>query len=384
MTTSDTENCIKNCSKDRSTVSAVPATRKDGSKVRGVYYRGDALYVRIPNPETGRLTFRRCPARSIDDAERVVKQAYRARSDAEAKAWKNAFDSTRRRRRFPTIRQCIEVWPELAEEQRRLTGSPCEDSIKKVPVRALRVFADGLDESVETAPDVLRRWIAGDGAAKLKQVTVVSDVRTARQIFSAWARRAMRARGFELPPLEWPVVSTPRGEAYQYQLPPQELREKTIEEGKKEVEKRSQIGEAFLLQFFCAMSAADALRARWDWLRPDGHVHYIRHKTGKPANPPLTQWALAQWQAWAKESGRERVMSSAKDFLIRPFARWMRSLGWTTGKCGHELRKLACSRWFSVVPNPAYVESWIGDTSVVTRKFYAAALPELETPPPEV
>ena len=109
MTTSDTENCIKNCSKDRSAVSAVPATRKDGSKVRGVYYRGDALYVRIPNPETGKLTFRRCPARSIDDAERVVKQAYRARSDAEAKAWKNAFDSTRRRRRFPTIRQCIEV-----------------------------------------------------------------------------------------------------------------------------------------------------------------------------------------------------------------------------------------------------------------------------------
>jgi len=384
MTTSDTENCIKNCSKDRSTVSAVPATRKDGSKVRGVYYRGDALYVRIPNPETGKLTFRRCPARSIDDAERVVKQAYRARSDAEAKAWKNAFDSTRRRRRFPTIRQCIEVWPELAREQRRLTGSPGVEAEGRIPAKARLVFAENLDASVEEAPGILRRWIVSEPASSLARSTIVSSVRTARQVFSAWARRAMHARGVELPPLDWPTVSTPRGEGYQYQLPPADLRERTIQEGKKEIERRSPVGAVFLLQFFCAMSAKDALRARWDWLRPDGHVYYIRHKTGKPANPPLTQWALKQWQDWAKESGRELVLAGPKDFIVRDFSAWMRGLGWDTKKKGHELRKLACSLWFSSVPNPAYVESWIGDTSGVMRKFYAAALPELETPPPEV
>ena len=70
-------------------------------------------------------------------------------------------------------------------------------------------------------------------------------------------------------------------------------------------------------------------------------------------------------------------------FIGEDFARWMRSLGWETKKKGHELRKLACSIWYSRVGG-TWAARWIGDRLATVEGYYGATLSEMAPPAPSM
>lgn len=359
---------------------------RGGQHVPGVYERAGVIYAYVRDPESGRRRWVRAPGQSIADAEAIVKKSAKLRDQADREAWRAALESTRRRSAFSPIGRVVESYLDAAAERRAVTGrDPAEATARGCYNVVKRALAAGLDEPCDRAPDVLREYVVRE-ADRLEQSTMHTVVTRCQQVFCSWACDFYEKRGLVVPrSMRWPEVRRAR---YKYVAPPAELRQATIEAGKAEVEKRSAIGAAFLACYFAAMACRDAARARWDWLGADGHVRFERHKTGKPCDPPLSQWALAQWRAWAAEAKEPLLLQGFPseyariNFLHREVSSWMRSLGWPAGDGAHELRKLAASLWMSSC-GLAYASRWIGDSQPICAKYYADCLPELAPTVPE-
>ena len=369
----------------------VAVRRRDGTKVPGVYLRGGVFYARFVDPSTGKRRWAASRDGTQAGAEEIVSKSKKEQRGARAERFSAAIEQSALRVPGATVADCLALYPEAAAARRRMMGGePKEETVRTSLASARRIFAGHLDEKAADAGRLYEEYLATPEAKELSAVSVYAYRLQLSAIWTPWAIAFYRKRGLVLPDrVSWPEVKKPD---YQFVPPPQELRERTIAEGKREIERRSEIGRAFLLEFFAAMSAADAVRARWDWLGEDGHVHFRRNKTGKPCDPPLDPWALAHWRAWAEEdraAGRDGVVLSdstermREKFIGENFARWMRSLGWETKKKGHELRKLACSIWYSRVGG-TWAARWIGDRLATVERYYGATLSEMAPPAPSM
>ena len=369
----------------------VAVRRRDGSVVPGVYSRDGKYYARYVDPSTGRRRWAASRDGTQAGAEAIVRAAKREQRGVRAERFAAAIEASALRVEGATIADCLALYPEAAAARRRMMGGePREATVRTSLSSARRIYAGHLDARAADAGRLYEEYLAGDAAGHLNTVSIYAYRLQLAAIWTPWALDYYRRHGLSVPArVVWPEIKKPD---YQYVPPPQELRERTIAAGKREIEARSEIGRCFLLEFYAAMAAADAVRARWDWCGADGHVRFRRNKTGKACDPPLDPWALEQWRAWEREdaqAGRDGIVLSANTermrakFIGEDFARWMRGLGWTTGKAGHELRKLACSIWDSRVGG-TWAARWIGDRLATVERYYGATLSEMAPPAPSM
>lgn len=363
--------------------------RRDGSVVPGVYVRDGKYYARFVDPSTGRRRWAASRDGTQAGAEAIVRASKREQRGARAERFAAAIEASALRIDGATIGACLELYPDAAAARRRMMGgSPRPRTVATSLASARRIYAGHLDARAADAGRLYEEYLASPDGRELGDVSIHGYRLQLAAIWTPWALEYYRRHGLVVPErIHWPEIKSPD---YQYVPQPQALRDRTISAGKGEIEARSEIGRCFLLEFYCAMSAADAIRARWDWLDDDGHVRFRRNKTGKPCDPPLDPWALAQWRAWAAEdaaAGRDGIVLSANTermrakFVAEEFAKWMRGLGWTTEKAGHELRKLACSIWYSRVGG-TWAARWIGDRLATVERYYGATLSEMSPPAP--
>jgi len=374
-----------------------PAFDANGNRIPKVYYRvrkdgSRTYYARIPNLETGRETMQSSPDGSVAMAKSLVANAKRAVGEARVNAYREALGVIRRRSDGWTIGRALETYRKVAPGHFAVlsTGGRRRGGGLKHSLWSMEeVFKDAMDRPISEAPRILAAWVEARVLAGMKLPSVVGMAKQAKSLFARWALDAFADEGCKVPELRWRALPT---DGYQYELPSQELRERTIAAGKEEVAKGSDIGRAFLLEFFCAMSAADSCRARWDWLDAGGTVHYVRAKTGKNADPRLSPDVAQRWSELAgAEAGHQdfviprRTEGERREFILKEFSQWMRSLGWTGPKTGHELRKLMCSIWYTTPGIGAeWTQAWSGDSLEVLQKHYARLLPEKAPPAPSV
>ena len=372
-----------------------PAFNAKGERIRKVYFRlrtdgSRTFYARVVDPKSGTETWQSSPDGSVAMAKALVADAERAVGEARVNAYSEALGAIRRRIDGWTIGRVLDEYPRAAEARRAATGHPSADTQLSYLSRARRIFKGHEGESVANAPEVAFQYAVrynrehGGGEPT---GAAASEYTMMKAVFAPWALEAFERAGMPHVDLRWRKVAEP---PYQFELQSQELRDRTIAEGKRELAEDSAVGRAFLLQFFCAMSAADACRARWDWMDEGGTVHYRRNKTGKRADPRLPADVAVRWRELASGSDSPFVLPFESDtrrhnFLLTDFADWMTELGWRTKKKGHELRKLMCSIWYTTPGIGAeWTQAWSGDSLEVLQKHYARLLPEKAPPAPTV
>ena len=362
-----------------------------GERMPKVYWRCGSFYARWKDPAQGRERFVKSPDGTLKGACDFLRMADRNARGRAAFAFSEAVtEKLQPERGAWSIGRCIEEYAKFApghfaamSSERRKRGGGLTHSLWS----ARTAFAAAIDRTISEAPRALASYAAAELAKGTKRSTVHGVCSQAKSVFAKWALVELEERGCKVPDLRWRGIPS---DDYQYAPPPQELRDRTIAAGKEELAKGSPFGLAFLLEFYCAMSAADACRARWDWLGADDVVRYQRAKTGKDAWPRLRPEIAARWRELARERGAGAILPRNTDqernsFLVREFAGWMRSLGWGDGKKGHELRKMACSLWYSTPGVGAEVtQAWSGDSLEVLQKHYARLLPEKAPMPPSV
>jgi hypothetical protein len=368
-----------------------PVFDSRGARIQGVYRRAGSFFARVLDPVSGRRLWRLSPDGTVEGARRLVKLSRRTLAGARAARFAEALDGLRSHRTGWSVADVLRAYPAAAADRRAATGKPGEEFATGVVSTLRRVFNGHLDAPIAKAPDLLHAWCVAWNAERgggRPTVTAATVSRFVHAAFAPWAMEAYAEQGCQDGAPRWRRIVAP---AFRYELPPLELRERTIEAGKRELAAGSEIGRAFLLQFFCAMSAQDAIRAQWDWIAPDGAVRYSRHKTGKPCCPKLAPSVAQRWRelAAAPDAGAfvlpGRTERARFDLLQVRLSRWMRGLGWTSRKCGHELRKLMCSIWYTTPGiGAAWTQEFSGDSLQVLQQFYARLLPEVAPATPEV
>ncbi len=356
-----------------------------GNKIPQVYLRSGIYYARIVDPSTGSRTLRASPDGTLEGARRLVRESKKTQSVAGAQAFAAALEASRQRSAWSSIASVLAGYEVAADKERALNnGKPTKASSDANIKDLRRVYKDmgeSLDGSCSRAPEIVAAWAEArlkDGS--ISRVSVAAISRRGREVFSGWAMRRMRAAGLRIDPSIPERWSTVKHEPVRYQLPPQELRERTIAAGVEEIRKRSDIGLAFLLCYYGGMSKADVAEATWDILRDDNHLLYYRHKTGRRADPPLPADVADALRTWPGRGERDTILPGAfptqrDDLVRRDLAAWMRGLGWTTQKCAHELRKLACSTW-ATQAGIQWAARWIGDSEATASAYYRDLLPE--------
>lgn len=368
----------------------------EGERVRRIYWRNGSFYARHTSPEDGREHFVKSPDGTPQGAVKWLEEAERKKSIRDSKAfWDATRESLHPERGTWTIGRCIEEYERFAQphfaalsSKNRKRGGGLKHTLWSI--REVFGRPEAASRPVAEAPRILSEWLDGELRREGEMTpTMHSKTSQARCLFSSWALDEYAANGMRVPELRWRRVAPAE---YQYELPPQELRDRTIAAGKEEIAKGSDFGIAFLLEFYCAMAAEDAARARWDWLDAGGTVHYHRGKTGKPADPRLPAWAAARWRELEAVARRDAMLPGSTDdarnhWLVTKFAAWVKALGFDRpgGKRGHELRKLMCSIWYTTPGIGAeWTQAWSGDSLAVLQKHYARLLPERAPAAPDV
>lgn len=350
---------------------------------QGVYTRvtksGVVYWARVLDPVTGTRRWVKGPTKA--DAVRIVRDSKKTRDVERAQAYHNALEGAMTKRQFASLFDVLRMYPEAAAEQRAKTGSPNEDSSRHAFWSVDHTFGDrSRTISIDRFPDEVEKFIATKGP-EMNKSTLGSLVSFSRCITTPWAMRYYSRHGLNVPEtLNWAFVKTPKvGQVYH--RPPEELIARTLAEGRKEVESGSAIGRTFLLCYCCAMAAADASRAQFSWLLPNGAVMYRRAKTGRRSAPRLDDWTEQQWRKLARELGADATVipkNTEKErwaYIEREFSDWMIRLGWTSGKKAHELRKLAASQWMAK-GGPVVCCEYTGDTLRVLMNNYVDFIPD--------
>ena len=360
--------------------------RKNGARVAGVYVRDGRYYARIKDPVTGRWRWVASPENTPDGAARIVREAQRAVGTARAERFMAAVEGSKRCQPWAKCGAMIEAYRIAAAGERALTGVPrkvTEDDAVASLRMVLEQSGAGMEANANELPDIARKWAERAIADGRNRTTVATVVRSARSVFGRRVRQRMARAGCKLPPdlgERWPKVFVA---AEKYALPPKELRDATLEAGRQLLEARDDLWLAYALAYYGGLTAADIASARWDWVR-DGRIYYARQKTGKRADPPLPEGVLAALASWPGRGERDTVLPGSdrqrRDLVQVALAKWMRGVGWTTGKCAHELRKLAGSEWATQC-GIRWAARWLGDDEATAARFYVDLLPE-EAPTP--
>jgi len=368
-----------------------------GRRIRGVYKRDGNFWVRLRDPETGRERWAKPPDQTVSGARKFANECRAAVGAERVRAVSMALSaaSTRARDEWPKVDELFHAYRAAASAERMRNHRP-NAKTEAGNISMMRQIAESSGHSltrlsIDALPELAQNWAQRELDAGRKRVTVGTMLRCSAALFSRWARLHYRRHGFRIPPdvLDaWPRVSP---EPQRYELPAKELRDATLAAGKELVEARDDLALAFILCYHYAMSAADAARARFDWMKvvegkdgPLDVMKYERHKTHRRADPPVELEIAAALRTWPGRNGRAFVLPGTAtdryDLVTRSLSAWMRSLGWETGKCAHELRKLRCSEW-ATSNGIKWAARWIGDSEATAAAYYRDLLPE-EMPNP--
>ena len=227
------------------------------------------------------------------------------------------------------------------------------------------------------------------------QRTIRSTVTNARAVFGRRTERLYRH--LALPDLKgFRTCTLNRALVKAYALPPVELIERTLQEGRGLREKDPALYACFLLCYELGLRSGEAAAARWSWFAAprqaggDWTIEILRRPEFTP------KWNMERRvpvgaEVWEylqglKTGHRLTQIDTDGEFVLpggdraelvqRRFAAWMRSLGWdreTYPKAAHELRKLMGSRWFTEL-GAEVAQAWLGHRSVATTCSYYAAL----------
>lgn len=324
----------------------------------------------------------------LEDAKKTARMLIGAAQD---RRW-DAIDQTKLRRGFATIGEVLDVFGREARLH-DLRPETIRDYTSSLALVCDSTDVARLSTEVLTR-ETVRKYVARrlDGVSKddsSARRSIKSTVRQARAIFgNAWAMEDYQAEGLKLPDLaEFQTSFVCESEPVHYVLPDRALIDKTHAEAATLKDEAPDLWAVYLLSYYLAMRAGEAVSARWSWLvqTPDGRWWMqIINRPGEWQGPKASEGKVpvpTAVKAWldeirATDPGRDYLLPGKHDtdrrnLVNRRFAEWMRGIGWTTEKTAHELRKLRGSEWYTKRGLEAAC-AWLrhSDPST-TKRFYA-------------
>ena len=363
---------------------------------RGILKRGERFILRTHID--GKQIWRTLDATNLRDAKAEAKRLRTVLHLGD----REAIKATSRRSDWPTLAELATVYLEEGKK-RMLRGERISLPTCRRNLQQLAQLAGGsLDVSVAVLTESnLRKfadnWLSGyevDPVRLDKRRSSILSMHTGgKSVFAEWALKAYRASGFELPLnalKAWKKTKAAVRPSGKYRVPIDhpELVARTLAAG---AELDGPLGLAWVLLFELGLRASEAAAAKMHWITPDGD-HYridIVNRPGEFKTKGVERYVAIHADTFARLNDLRPTGSAIdghilpghktgrSDLLSRDLSKWMRGLGWSADlftKCGHELRKLQGSRWFSA-PNlgPAVAQEWLGHADISTTcKFYAA------------
>jgi len=189
--------------------------------------------------------------------------------------------------------------------------------------------------------------------------TVSSYLRQARSVFSKRMRHLYRAEGLKLPNMEDFLMTVPcdNPRPIREDFSPAEI--KIIKSGSELKGKRDDLYVVWLLGYYLAMRAGEIAHAKWSWIEkgPDGNYEMkICERPDEGFDPkgyngwvPIADDVYKLLEAMRRDDD-SYIVPGGTTFLrhrlvVRDFADWMRSQGWTRPHCSHELRAYRGNIW---------------------------------------
>lgn len=224
----------------------------------------------------------------------------------------------------------------------------------------------------------------GDVAAARN--TIVSVRHNAKAVFSRRARSRMRDMILPESLDEFLRAGDVSGEIC-WALPDPALVAKTKAAALVLRDTASPLWPCWLLLYGLGLRAKEAAYSRWTWCRdtPSGWVLDVIARPQEWDGPKGTQGYVpvppgmrAEFERMRAQGGLyilpgESYYARYEELIQRKFAKWMRGLGWTTNHCGHELRRLRGSEWWTdPAVGPVVCSAWLRHSSLaVTQRHYA-------------
>jgi len=219
-----------------------------------------------------------------------------------------------------------------------------------------------------------------------------SKLNQARSLFAKWTKETYK--DLKLPALD-PFLTSGRMKirAVKYMLPPEDLVNRTISEGRKLKDSNPEMYAAFLLCYDLGLRSGEAIAAEWSWIRQSGgrfFMDIIRRPDftpkGKERSIPIGATVMEHLQSLPQCASGHIIPKPTKwmreSIIGRSLATWMRVLGWDPEvypKAAHELRKLIGSRWYTEL-GAEVAQSWLGHVDISTTCRYYAALTKQPAP----
>ena len=293
----------------------------------------------------------------------------------------------------PTWEKLIDEYLQIARRRFAEDGRPSPATAKSNAQRLQKLLQDlevGLTQDMTSVtPDDISEW-AMEVVEEAKDVDAGRYLacRTLGQVTSIWAkwtRLPYERKGIIIPPLidRWPDIA---GVAPLYRDPPDDLKTRTINGGKKLEQKRPGVWLLFALMLHTGMRPGDAKRSQWDWFRemPNGSAKLVwtpsktrRSSRGRQVEQVLTKEIWQRMRgAWARAGdggayvvpGGEAGRQAALDGVNRRMRLW----GWKTPKASYELRKLFVSAVYNA-HGLMWAAAYSGDNPTTIEKYYSAA-----------
>lgn len=387
-----------------------PVVDGHGNKISNLYKRNGVYYLQA---EVRRKRYcRASPFTSVTQSAKWARDFIRTAKAGRAEAM-SALEASRARSAWPRIGRLFDVYREASVRQYAIDGKPAASTVRKniAQVENLVRQVLGASNVAELLVDQLNaelveRYVEMAVAAagedyRLQsryRVTASSTVRQAKSLFTRWAMNYYRGR-LDLPPCIGAFVSAGKSaKRSRYQIPPAELREKTLAEAETLRKAAPDLHAVFALCYDMGMRAGEAVEARWTWIEEEGvngdlrrFMHICRRsdwKGPKNAYDHKVPVSTAAWQALQEVRMSEDPYilpggnkTARRNLVGRRFAAWMREIGWdpdTYPKAAHELRKLAGSMWYTRA-GLQWAARWLGD-SAATVDYYYADLTEHRAP----
>lgn len=240
---------------------------------------------------------------------------------------------------------------------KRTTPEALDDALKRLRLSTLTA------ELVEKWQAARLEGIADKEALNKRRLANESELRQARSLFGDKILKSCFLKGIRVPDLEgFMGYRIEKGKTRGYRSPSVDQVQRTIEDARKLMEIDRPRWFAFLLCGGVGLRAGEAQAATWDWVKPvpltkpqlDGtfkteidiqlHVD-VRGDFGPKGRQrsvsidPLTYQSMVN----ARDSAFPHIIplssKTARAQVFRESARWLRQLGWDTGRPNHHLRK---------------------------------------------
>lgn len=334
--------------------------------------------------------------RSLSTSDSKVAAARARPMIVEAQADRfTVLDKTKLRKGYPEISDILNVYRAGAVQRglrdravkcavnalrtiiQRGRGSDAFENLS-VAVLTEELVASYVEKSLAAAPvDTLAR----DRTRRTIRSTLVQG----RAIFAKWTLPLYKK--FTMPDLAgFRAAGSMKLPKHRYKLPPQDLLDKTLKEGRKLKDADTGLYMCFLLAFDLGLRAGEIAAAQRTWMRQDGNGWRMEITRADAFAPKGDDRRVPM-----SNDVHDHILAAAGDgdFLLpahtaterwnligRTFADWMRSIGWdkqTFPKAAHELRKWRGSIWYTE-RSPHVAQRWLGHRSLSTTCDYYADL----------